>query len=310
MNSVFHTRSNGKLLLTGEYMVLRGAIALALPLVKGQQLEVRIGNGSDRKLRWTSTFMGERFLEAEFDLQTLSVCNSSDPEIAAVLTSIFSTVRGLNPEFLMNFTACEADSTADFHPGWGLGSSSTLIANIAAWAGVNPYHLNQLIFNGSGYDIACALSEKSIQYQLVNQQPISLPVIFSPPFSNKLFFAYLGRKQDTRAGVAGLVDRIEKATNDLIDRISEVSKALPGTVVLNDFISLLKVHDNELSTLLGIEPLYRGRFKNFPGYVKSLGAWGGDFILVCWQGNEPTPHAILNKLGIELVFPYNELVRL
>ena len=44
--------SNGKLLLTGEYVVLDGAMALAIPTKYGQSLEVEYIN--DPKLIWKS----------------------------------------------------------------------------------------------------------------------------------------------------------------------------------------------------------------------------------------------------------------
>jgi mevalonate kinase len=308
MNPAFKTRSNAKLLITGEYMVLRGAMALALPLVKGQQLEVRMTEVPSGKLHWTSTFQGLKFLETEINLADFSVFNSSNDEIASVLATILIAARKLNPEFLTGNTNYAAWSSADFNPAWGLGSSSTLIANIAHWANVNPYHLNQIIFNGSGYDIACALSVKPLHYRLVNMEPRVFPVIFNPPFQENLYFAFLGKKQDTRAGVDRIRYLIERTGEELVNRISDISEILPGQENLIDFICLLKEHDDIISRALELEPVSRGRFKNFPGYVKSLGAWGGDFILVCWQGNEPTPHAALNKLGVELVFPFNELV--
>ena len=44
--------SNGKLLITGEYLVLDGANAFALPTKFGQNLIVE--KGSPQKIKWTS----------------------------------------------------------------------------------------------------------------------------------------------------------------------------------------------------------------------------------------------------------------
>ena len=44
--------SNGKLLITGEYLVLNGAKALALPTKFGQSLEV--SSIEEKKIIWTS----------------------------------------------------------------------------------------------------------------------------------------------------------------------------------------------------------------------------------------------------------------
>jgi mevalonate kinase len=44
--------SNGKLLITGEYLVLDGAKALALPTKFGQNLTVE--EGANQEISWTS----------------------------------------------------------------------------------------------------------------------------------------------------------------------------------------------------------------------------------------------------------------
>ena len=44
--------SNGKLLITGEYLVLDGAKALALPTKYGQYLTVT--SGTNQEIHWTS----------------------------------------------------------------------------------------------------------------------------------------------------------------------------------------------------------------------------------------------------------------
>ena len=66
--------SNGKLLLTGEYLVLDGAKSLALPTKMGQNLTVeRI---QDSQLIWASyTHTGDCWFEAIFDLPKLRLVN-------------------------------------------------------------------------------------------------------------------------------------------------------------------------------------------------------------------------------------------
>ncbi len=57
----------------------------------------------------------------------------------------------------------------DFPRDWGLGSSSTLINNVAQWAQVDPFDLHFKVSNGSGYDIACANEDSPIVYSTQNQ---------------------------------------------------------------------------------------------------------------------------------------------
>ena len=47
-------RGNGKLLITGEYLVLDGALALALPVSFGQKLEFTYHKEPTDTLRWKS----------------------------------------------------------------------------------------------------------------------------------------------------------------------------------------------------------------------------------------------------------------
>src|SRR5690554_8127321 len=49
-----HFKARGKLLLTGEYLVLHGARALALPLNKGQSMKVAYPAQSKAFLQWTA----------------------------------------------------------------------------------------------------------------------------------------------------------------------------------------------------------------------------------------------------------------
>ena len=46
--------ANGKLLLTGEYLVMNGAKAVALPTNKGQSLSVKYRPSNNPKLYWKS----------------------------------------------------------------------------------------------------------------------------------------------------------------------------------------------------------------------------------------------------------------
>jgi hypothetical protein len=52
-----------------------------------------------------------------------------------------------------------------------LGTSSTLINNIAQWFGIDAYELLWKSFGGSGYDIASAQHNKPIVYQLQRANP-------------------------------------------------------------------------------------------------------------------------------------------
>ena len=165
--------SNGKLLLTGEYLVLDGAKSLAVPTKFGQDLI--IDKIKELQLIWASfTNKGECWFESVFDLQKLRLVNctfNSDKEgsaefIAETLLDILKEAKRLNPDFLNSETGFVVKTQLTFPRNWGLGSSSTLINSIASWAKVDAFQLLWNSFKGSGYDIACAQNDSPIFYQI------------------------------------------------------------------------------------------------------------------------------------------------
>ena len=55
-------------------------------------------------------------------------------------------MREQNQDFLAELKGAVIETQLDFLRNWGLGSSSTLINNIAQWANVNPFDLQQKSF--------------------------------------------------------------------------------------------------------------------------------------------------------------------
>ena len=193
--------SNGKLLLTGEYLVLDGAKSLAIPTKFGQDLSVE--KIKEPQIIWGSfTNTGECWFEAVFDIKKLRLVNCSfnaDKEgsseiIAETLLEILKEAKRLNPNFLNTENGFVVKTTLTFPRDWGLGSSSTLINSIASWAKVDAFKLLWNSFKGSGYDIACAQNDSSIFYQIENTKPIIEQVKFNPTFKENLFFVHLNQK--------------------------------------------------------------------------------------------------------------------
>lgn len=308
--------SNGKLLLTGEYVVLDGAKSLAVPTVFGQDLIVE--KIKEPQLVWGSfTNTGECWFEAVFDLPKLRLKNAtfnSDKEgsaefIAETLQSILTEARKLNPDFLLTNTGFVVKTNLTFPRDWGLGSSSTLINNIAAWAKVDAYQLLWHAFSGSGYDIACAQNDTPIFYQLENMKPTIEQVVYDPSFKEELFFVYLNRKQNSREGIQRYKEyKLDRSFDSAQDDIKEVSTLSNEFVKANSVVDLNKVieeHEAIISSIIKLSPMKKELFLDYFGAVKSLGAWGGDFVLV--TGNEDTPNYFKQK-GFETVLPYSKMI--
>ncbi len=303
--------SNGKLLLTGEYLVLDGAKALAVPTKYGQDLEISLIK--EPQLIWGSfTEEKECWFEAVFDLPKLrlvsctfnSTKEGSAEFIAETLLEILEEARKMNPEFLSTSQGYVVKTQLTFPRNWGLGTSSTLINSIAAWAKVDAFKLLWNSFKGSGYDIACAQNNHPIFYQIQQQNPIVAKADFNPPFKENLFFVHLNKKQDSKDGIAKFRETNNNFTSE-IKRISELSEAFLLATTIKEFNKLVVEHEQIISNIIKLKPVKEKLFPDYFGEIKSLGAWGGDFVLV--TGTKETPAYFKNK-GFDTILTYSEMI--
>ena len=303
--------SNGKLLLTGEYVVLDGATSLAVPTKFGQDLIIE--PIKEPQLIWGSfTHTGECWFEASFDLPKLRLTSAtfnSDKEgsaefIAETLRDILQEAKRLNPEFLNTEHGFIVKTNLTFPQNWGLGSSSTLINNIATWANVNPFTLLWNAFSGSGYDIACAKHNTPILYKLREKQPLVEEVNFKPSFSEELFFIHLNQKQNSREGIAHYKKhRVEAKT--LTPEIDNLTQEFLKAKTSKDLDKIIIEHEQIISSITKQVTVKERLFSDYFGEVKSLGAWGGDFVLA--TGNEDTISYFKQK-GFDTVLSYKEMI--
>lgn len=309
--------SNGKLLITGEYLVLDGAVALAVPAKFGQDLTIE--KIDENQLIWSSfTLTGECWFEAIFDLPKIRLVNAtfnSDQEgsnefIAETLQGLLQEAKKLNADFLSSDEGLHIKTHLTFPRDWGLGSSSTLINNIAQWAHVDAFTLLWNAFSGSGYDIACAMHDTPIFYKLDSvaersrsYQPNIEVVDFNPSFKEQLFFVHLNQKQNSREGIQRY--REQTVSKEQFDRISEITLRMAKVEGLPEFEFLIKEHEELISSIIELPPVKEKLFPDYFGEVKSLGAWGGDFVLA--TGNETTPKYFKQK-GYNTVLSYSEMV--
>jgi len=295
--------SNGKLLISGEYVVLDGAVSLAIPTKFGQSLKVEPITPS--KLIWTSyDASGQIWYENEFSIKDFhSEISIETDEITKRLIQIIKTARTLNPAFLSSTSGFKITTHLDFKKEWGLGTSSTLINNMAQWANIDAYLLLEMTFGGSGYDIACAQHNKPISYQLHNGKPLVKEVYFNPSFKQQLYFVYLNKKQNSREGIAQY--KLKKPNELLINDISKISDKLIHSKSLLEFESLMTLHEDYISQIIQQKPIKEILFNDFKGCIKSLGAWGGDFILVTSLEN---PSAYFKNKGFNTIIPFSDMI--
>jgi mevalonate kinase len=296
--------SNGKLLLTAEYAILDGAKGLALPTKFGQSLKLETSNSET--FEWKSLDENDTiWFSAQFSKIELKTIHTSDADISKRLANILLAAKQLNPSFLSSktdYNSVEAKLT--FPRDWGLGSSSTLIANIAQWANVNPYRLLTATFGGSGYDIACAQHNSPILYQRNEYKPLVSGVNFQPNFSDHLYFVYLNQKKNSRDAINNYRN-LEFDRTALISKIDAITNKILTCKDLKEFAALLNTHETILSETLKSPTVKEILFSDYSGTIKSLGAWGGDFVLVTGTASQMT---YFRNKGYSTILPYKEMI--
>lgn len=301
-------RANGKFLLSGEYLVLQGARALALPLNLGQSLEVTTIDDENGMIHWDAYTPKGFWFASIFSKHDFTVHASDDMEKADNLSRIFKAIKSLNPNILQDKKDYFFTTRLEFDSEWGLGSSSTLISLLAQWAEVDPYELLKMTMGGSGYDIACATASQPIFYQLKNGAPIVEKADFHPAFADKLYFVYQGHKQSSGKEVKSFKERAQKYDySSECSEISEISEKLINATSFNDFCALLTRHEELMSRCLE-QQLLKSQYPDFQGVIKSLGAWGGDFFLAATELSEEEVKEYFNKKGLNTIIKYKNII--
>lgn len=301
---------HGKLLLSSEYFVIDGASALALPTTVGQSMKVKYRHSYQPTLSWKSyDHAGNLWFESDFEFWHFKPIKKSDDPTQALLTQVLNAVRAQNPHFLRDDVDVMVETKIEFPLEWGLGSSSTFIYNIAQWAYVSPFELLKKTIGGSGYDVACAQAMGPILYKKDDGKPQWETANFNPSFKDNLFLVYLGQKQSSGREVEKYQDMVIENKAQIVNELSSLTKEMVSTQDLNTFNRILKTHEEIVSSALGYTRAKDLHFSDYFGEVKSLGAWGGDFVLVTSERSYAETREYFEAKGYTTVIPFAEIVR-
>lgn len=288
--------ASGKLMLMGEYLVLNGADCLAIPLKMGQTLSVF--PSEQQEIHWKSYAPHGLWFSATFDCH-LNILTSSNQEIALTLQKIFQFIQRKNKQlsFFNKFVI-----STDFELDWGLGSSSTLISVISQWAKMDAFALQQEVFGGSGYDVACATATTPILFNIHSHQR---KVQLSNSITEKLLFVYSGKKQNSR-------DEIQRfqQVNVNEEHLKKMNQAIQNAIQTADiaeFETQLDEVENLLAERLETLPIKSKLFSDYPYSIKSLGAWGGDFFMATYRDLHRAKTYFSDK-GYSTFFTYSEII--
>lgn len=299
-------KANGKILLTGEYLVMDGAKALALPVIYGQSLEY--SSKPDGIIKWKASDANGVWFEAEYCADSFNMINAKEEKTAAFIQRLLISASKLGVGFLYQ-EGMNINTHLNFDRFLGLGSSSTIIALIASLFHADKYKLHSSVSQGSGYDVVCADVNHPIFFQKMDKSTaVYSTANFNPPFSKSLFFIYLGNKQDTNLEISRYILKNKDSLKYSIKAISEISNKIIGVQELVTFATLIEQHEQVIASVLNSVTVKEKLFSDFSGFVKSLGAWGGDFILTGSTKGEEYIKEYFKEKGFKVIYPYDDLV--
>ena len=128
--------------------------------------------------------------------------------------------------------------------------------------------------------------------------------VYNPAFRDQLYFVHLNQKQNSREGIAAY--RSKEVSQEVLDSVSSITEELIKCSSLEKFEELITQHEEIVSAVIEMPTVKERLFTDYPFAIKSLGAWGGDFILAC--GDKNTPQYFKDK-GFDTVLAYSELIK-
>lgn len=302
--------SKGKFLISGEYFILDGAKGLALPTQYGQKMDVVTQTNSRLIIEWKSYNVNkECWLQATFHQEHFNANEASlnFSQEQKDLLSLLKIAKSINKAFLSTPAKIEVTTYLDFANNWGLGSSATLIHNIASWAQVNAFELSDKTFGGSGYDIAVAKCGKPLIFQRNNHNPIYHTISFNPPFKQQLYFVHLNQKQNSRLGIEHYKS-LQINKQEAIKKLDELTHKIIAAGTLSDFEKSINEHEKIVAHYLQLPKAKDLYFKDYWGSIKSLGAWGGDFVLATSDKDEETTKQYFQEKKFNTVVQYADMI--
>lgn len=294
--------SPGKLMLTSEYVAVDGALVLAVPTKPGQEFFYTETGDQRALIFWEAEHQNLPWLEIVIDYRKWQIIETNNIKAAEFIIKVLKNVQSLSVTQLKSDTSYHIRTNLQFPPDFGLGSSSTLMNNLAEWANIDAFTLNEISLGGSGYDVAVAKEKSAVMYSRFPERRYE-KIDFRPDFRDQLLFIHLNQKQDSREGISHY--RSKPRSAEMIDFYTDLTKTIVDCTSLEMFADLMTIHEQKLSNFLQVPTVKEKYFQNCPSFVKSLGAWGGDFVLTSKFGDYKD---YFKKQGFTKVFDWSELI--
>ncbi|WP_312823041.1 GYDIA family GHMP kinase [Epilithonimonas sp.] len=294
--------SPGKLMLTSEYVAVDGALVLAIPTKLGQELFYTENEDQESLIFWEAYHQNQLWLKATIDYKNWKILETNDSKASEFILKTLKNVQNLSEIKLKSDASYHVKTNLQFPSDFGLGSSSTLMNNLAEWANIDPFILNEISLGGSGYDVAVAKEKSAVLYSRFPER-VYKTIDFQPNFKDELIFIHLNQKQDTREGISHY--KSKPTSTELINDYSKLTKMIVNSQNLEEFSELMTIHEQKLSDFLGTPTVKEKYFQDCPSFVKSLGAWGGDFVLASKFGDYQD---YFKKQGFSKIFSWKDLI--
>ena len=97
----------------------------------------------------------------------------------------------------------------------------------------------------------------------------------------------------------------KKVSESTINEISNITSMILQCSSMESFEKLIESHELIISKLISKLTIKETLFKDFNGSIKSLGAWGGDVIMVT-SHSDPSQYFI--EKGYSTIFKFDELL--
>lgn len=295
-------------MLCGEYAVIIGVEALAVPVSVGQWMHVWEFDspGGEHRILWEAKDReGASWLNESFALPLGDVGLEERDE-----RKIIHQLLAMAPENTWKpGKSYRIETQLEFDRSSGLGSSSTMVSNFARFANLDAQAIQQQLFGGSGYDVAVAEVGKGLVFWKDGENNHWGPWTISPSLTHDWKVVFLGEKQNSRNSLSDVNARLQEIQNDefMLHQLQQVAGAVKMAQQVSMVEAGLEMWQALLSMGLGLQTPYQ-HFGFQPvkgGLCKWLGAWGGDMLLV----NDTFAASQVGPLAKYQTTPWNQLIK-
>ena len=133
-------------------------------------------------------------------------------------------------------------------------------------------------------------------------------VDFKPSFADNVYFVFLNQKQNSREGIARYREKAKNLPPQYFDEISALTDAFFNASQLSDFEKLIVEHEQFVGSIIDLPRAKSLYFNDYWGEIKSLGAWGGDFILATSDRPFEETKRYFEERGFNTILKYKDLV--